>query len=196
MAGRAKWDAWSAASQKYGTRVEAAEQRYLVIAMDLGWKEGTLVSGPPEPQTSMDTSAEGSSEDIENSDTSPSSASGGGMGLSVSAMAPPPLDEQDAKTLHGLAISNNAAGLAAHLNAHPDISVDEFDEHVRPWCPCIYDCLTGWMLQGYTPLHLACDRGNSVAVELLLSRGADRSLQVSYVVFALVKCSSYIFLGS
>lgn len=185
MTSRAKWDAWSAANQSYGARGAEAEERYLGIARDLGWTEGALVSTPAEHETSVKPCAEGSSEDIWDSDTA-SSSGGGGLGLSVSAMAPPPLDEQDAKTLHGLAVSNNAAGLAAHLDAHPDTGVDEIDQHVRPCSfPHTYSCLTGWMLQGYTPLHLACDRGNSAAVELLLSRGADRSLKVSHIFFGM-----------
>lgn len=33
--------------------------------------------------------------------------------------------------------------------------------------------------QGYTALHLACDRGNLAVVELLLKHGADRTLKAS-----------------
>lgn len=34
--------------------------------------------------------------------------------------------------------------------------------------------------QGYTALHLACDRGNLAIVELLLKHGVDRTLKASY----------------
>jgi len=43
--------------------------------------------------------------------------------------------------------------------AQQNVDVNKFDEH------------------GYTPLHLACDRGNAAVVELLLSKGADHSLK-------------------
>ena len=33
-------------------------------------------------------------------------------------------------------------------------------------------------MKGFTPLHLACDRGNREAVQVLLRRGADCSVKV------------------
>jgi ankyrin repeat protein len=33
-------------------------------------------------------------------------------------------------------------------------------------------------LQGYTPLHLGCDRGNVAIVKLLLGNNADTSIRV------------------
>jgi len=79
----------------------------------------------------------------------------GGMGISVSTMAPPLLDEQDMKSLYGLALANDVSGLSLYLGAHPNVNINELDEH------------------GYTALHLACDRGNAAMVDFLLQRGAD-----------------------
>ena len=136
IAGRAKWDAWSAAGKAHENHREA-EKRYLEIASDFGWTEGVIHLTPRE-QSHSDVDRAGSSSeggwDFENSSEPGSShnqGGGGGMGPSVSAMAPPPLDEQDSKSLHGLAIANNISGLYSYLNAHPNIDVNEFDEHVR-----------------------------------------------------------------
>jgi len=158
MTGRAKWDAWSAAGKAHEGHGEEAEKRYLEIARDLGWTGGTSLPAPAE-QAHLYGNRVG---DYESSESKPDRGGGsgaGGMGTSVSAMAPPPLDEQDSKSLHGLAVTNNVSGLCSYLDAHPGIDINELDEH------------------GYTALHLACDRGNVAVVEQLLSRGADCSLK-------------------
>ncbi|KZP16837.1 ankyrin [Athelia psychrophila] len=157
MTGRAKWDAWSAAFQSYGTQSGEAEQRYLSIAGDLGWTESSGVTTTP--GVLVEDGSQGSEGDIWDKADAPSNHGAGGMGNSVSAVASAPLDERDAKTPHGMAVSNDVAGLEAYLNAHPEADLNELDEY------------------GYTPLHLACDRGNSGIVRTLLARGADRSLK-------------------
>lgn len=37
--------------------------------------------------------------------------------------------------------------------------------------------------QGYTPLHLACDRGNLITVDFLLAKGADPTIKVNLFYF-------------
>lgn len=192
MTERAKWDAWSAASKTHEDRKEA-EKRYLEIARGLGWTLG--VAAVP---TSVDQSRKQSDEttkfsddiwDFETNGSESNSGDGGnggvGMATSVSAMAPPPLDEQDAKSLHGLAVANNVLGLSSYLDACPGININNLDEHV---CTCLFPSLLPLfycsLLQGYTALHLACDRGNAAAVELLLRRGADWNLKVRKMIYA------------
>jgi len=164
---RAKWDAWSAAGKTHEDRGVEAEKRYLEIARDLGWTEGfPTIPGFAEQSHMQSEKTTGFSEDDWDDESSGLGSNhggnaGGGMAASVSAMAPPPLDKQDAKSLHGLALLNNIPDLTSYLEAHPGVDINEFDQH------------------GYTALHLACDRGNTAIVELLLRRGADCSLQDS-----------------
>jgi len=159
ITGRAKWDAWSAAGKARQNHKET-EQRYLEIARDLGWTEGIFHSAPTRSGGDGSSgSFEGSLDHESESGSSSSRGGSGGMGTYVSAMAPPPLDEQDSKSLHGLAVTNNVSGLYSYLDAHPDVDINQLDEH------------------GYTALHLACDRGNTAVVEHLLRRGADYSLK-------------------
>lgn len=124
MTGRAKWDAWSTASKIYSCG-EDAEARYLEIAHDLGWIEGTK----PEIKSQ---GSKTDQEDIwdDDNDTSPRRGPGasGGMGGFVSTMAPPPA--QDDHSIHGLAVSDDATGLSALLEQHPEINVNERDEYV------------------------------------------------------------------
>ncbi|KAF8971483.1 hypothetical protein BDZ97DRAFT_1786738, partial [Flammula alnicola] len=124
MTGRAKWDAWAAVGKKY-EQANEVEQRYLEIARSLGWTELAEVQPKKESKSSTD-------EDIWDSDNGSSSGGssrgdGGGLGVSVSSIAPPP------KVLDNT---------------------------------------------GYAPIHLACDRGNTEIVNLLLQRGADRNIKV------------------
>jgi len=141
MTGRAKWDAWSVAGKAHEDHGEEAEKRYLQLARDLGWTEGASLPAPAE-QAHLYGDKVG---DYGTSESRPSSGDGsgaGGMGTSVSAMVPPALDEQDSKSLHGLAVTNNVSGLCSYLDAHPSVDINKLDEH------------------GYTALHLACDRGS------------------------------------
>ncbi|KAJ7932493.1 ankyrin repeat-containing domain protein [Mycena leptocephala] len=150
--GRAKWDAWTAAGNTYSTKADA-EIRYLEIAQSLGWTEGVVL---PETTTASQ------SENIWDSDDDvkePTKRSGetGGFGSSVSSMARPE-DESDA-SLHGLAISNDLQGLVSLLQEDPDVNLDARDDF------------------GYTPLHLAADRGHLSIVQFLLEKGADRTIK-------------------
>ncbi|KAJ6575014.1 hypothetical protein B0H19DRAFT_934679, partial [Mycena capillaripes] len=152
--GRAKWDAWTAAGNIYSAKADA-ESRYLEIARGLGWTEGIVL---PE------TAPESESQDIWDSDdddvNQPSKSSGetGGFGTSVSSMARPE-DESDT-SLHGLAISDHLRGLVSLLQEDPNVDLNARDEF------------------GYTPLHLAADRGHSSVVQFLLENGADKTIKV------------------
>ncbi|KAF8168207.1 hypothetical protein B0H34DRAFT_684636 [Crassisporium funariophilum] len=152
MTGRAKWDAWIATGKKYD-QPQDAEKRYLDIARNLGWTETSEVPLKRSPELATD-------EDSLDDDTSSHSTSGAGssgMGLTVSSIAPPPMVTDN--SLHGLAISNDNAGLIALLDQRPETDLNARDEY------------------GYAPIHLACDRGNTDIVKSLLVRGADRHIK-------------------
>lgn len=123
LTGRAKWDAWNAAGEKY-EKGRDAESRYIEIARTLGWTEGA-----PEARPVVDTAANDDIwDDVVDEGASGSRSGGGGMGLSVSTMPVPP--KVDDRTIHGLAVSNDFAGLTALLVQHPETDLNELDEFV------------------------------------------------------------------
>ncbi|KAK0464919.1 acyl CoA binding protein-domain-containing protein [Desarmillaria tabescens] len=132
MTGRAKWDAWNASGKKWPT-AEQAEARYLELA------QTSLKPPKAEPKPDDD--------DIWDDDST-APKSGQGLGVAVSSMAGP-VEVVGDDDLHGLAVSNQIAKLAA---------LDEY---------------------GYTALHLAADRGNTAIVKILLDHGANAVLKDS-----------------
>ncbi|TFK30361.1 ankyrin [Coprinopsis marcescibilis] len=150
FAGRAKWDAWSQAGKIYKT-CQDAESRYIKIASGFGWTEGTVIAKTPGKSTGP--SAE---EDIWDSDSEAERSSGGdGLGLFVSTMSRP--EEASDSSLHGAAVQGDVARVKQLLkNSGQD--VNKFND------------------DGYTPLHLASDRGHLEIVKLLLATGADRNI--------------------
>lgn len=156
MTGRAKWDAWKAASDAYESNNQAAAERYRAIAQELGWKPGSTPSSAPGKQSE---DGDGDGRVRNDSAGSRSSGGGGGMGTSVSLLVNPDLDLGEAQTLHGLAIAGDAKKLMAFLLVNPAVDINARDE---------FD---------YTALHLACDRGNLPVVQALLSKGGDPLLK-------------------
>ncbi|KII93871.1 hypothetical protein PLICRDRAFT_36092 [Plicaturopsis crispa FD-325 SS-3] len=159
MTARAKWDAWNHAGTVYGENPVNAEARYLHIARSLGWVRGARSVDRGKGKADTGDADDGLPDDWETRETP--TTGGDGMAISVSAMAPPSVDAEDAFTIHGLAISDNddADVLASFLDAHAGTNVDALDE------------------SGYTPLHMAADRGNAKIVALLLNRGADPGIK-------------------
>jgi len=155
MTARAKWDAWARAGKGY-EQPEEVEKRYLEIARTLGWTEQTKLDAKEDstPPTSSNY------DDLWDEDGGPSSktsGAGGGMGLSVSSMVPPPKVVDS--SIHGLALADDISGLTTLLDRYPETDLNALDEF------------------GYAPIHLACDRGNVEIVKLLLTRGADRNIK-------------------
>ena len=119
MTGRAKWDAWAAAGNRYNAAVDA-ENRYLEIARNLGWSES--VGNEQKPPTDVDL------EHLSDEDDVPANASSAGLGLSVSRMARP--DVPADKSLHGLVLACDVPGLLSLLDGHSNLDLNALDEYV------------------------------------------------------------------
>ncbi|CDO73499.1 hypothetical protein BN946_scf185013.g134 [Trametes cinnabarina] len=158
--GKAKWDAWRSAGETYRGRLEDAEGRYLEIARSLGWTEGRAVEH--QAISSPTTEGEGERGDMDDiwdteAETARFKGEKGAMGHITSTLVVEP--QQLASALSNLAIAGNAPTLLVYLDAHPDVDVNARDEN------------------GYTPLHLAADRGHAEIVRILLERGADKDMK-------------------
>jgi len=156
MTGRAKWDAWQVAGQTHQDRPSDAEKRYLEIAHKLGWEE-SAVQTSAEPALSNKGKEKATEDDIWDSDSERGSSGGGGGMVVVSSMrAPTPVEDE---TLHGLALSGDVGKLETFIGSHSALDLNARDEY------------------GYTALHLACDRGNTTTVQLLVRKGADVTIK-------------------
>ncbi|EJD55375.1 ankyrin [Auricularia subglabra TFB-10046 SS5] len=154
MTGRAKWDAWAALPTGSADEYRA---RYVAKARELGW-DGALGT---DKDTNSATSKESDDDPIDwDTDDHPRKAGdAGGMGLSVSTMSPNgDSAAADNNTLHSCIQAGDIEQVKALL-ASPGVQVNATDEF------------------GFTPLHLAADRGHEPIVALLLERGADANIR-------------------
>ncbi|EIN14147.1 ankyrin [Punctularia strigosozonata HHB-11173 SS5] len=158
FAGRAKWDSWKETGAKYASESDV-EQRYIDLARQLGWIDGTPLThgeGSEESEEEEEPSAEELLARESDSEENVASDMGKVMSTIVSS------EEEaspDLHSLHGLALNGDQGLLEEYLHANPDINVNERDEH------------------GYSALHLACDRGHAGVVRLLLAHGASKDLK-------------------
>ncbi|WRT68912.1 uncharacterized protein IL334_005894 [Kwoniella shivajii] len=152
---RAKYDAWVAQLSKYASAgengINAARDRYVVIAKEIGW------SGDNDDDEEVD---------LENLDTEPSAIrkdKGKSQqdnpigGVKVSVMSEEGEQGDTNSPLHDAVIANRLEEVRALIKKGYIINdKDEF---------------------GYTPLHLAADRGHAEMTSLLLLLGADRDVK-------------------
>lgn len=179
-----KWDAWKQAESAYGEKDQVAEERYLQLAKDLGWVEGVALVDTSEASSTA-RSGDGENEDDIWDDEETSKrykSSGGGMGNTLSTMAAGEEDGRREDSPHQFAISGDTEGLKALLQSHAEIDLNAVDEYVMHQSPHLEQTLR--FMQGYTPLHLASDRGHLPVVELLLASNVDLSIKVRHLPVA------------
>ncbi|WVQ93346.1 hypothetical protein IAU59_000414 [Kwoniella sp. CBS 9459] len=158
-ASRAKYDAWSAQYQKYAatgaTGLNNARDRYVTIAKSAGW------------DGHVDHDSDDDEVDLENLDDPAALGEGlqskkgdNGMGgVKVSVMSEGLVGQETTSSpIHDAVVARSIKHIQQILDRDRD-SVNRKDEY------------------GYTPLHLAADRGYPDIVEILLKRGADRRLK-------------------
>jgi hypothetical protein len=124
MSGRAKWDAWKSAAETYEGHPSEAEHRYMDVARNLGWKEGVPAAVTDETEERVE------------------GGSGSGMGVSVSVISSPQLDEEAATGLHAYAIRDDVAAMSAFLQAGEGLDIDARDEYVSKasfFLVCFFD---------------------------------------------------------
>ncbi|OCF60273.1 hypothetical protein L486_02953 [Kwoniella mangroviensis CBS 10435] len=149
---RAKYDAWAAQYTKYSSKgdegKQLAQQRYIEIALQIGWSNN--VPNDEEDDVDLENLDD---EPIRNKDDNPIG------GVKVSVMSGD-MDEDDHDThpLH-LAVSENEVPKVESL-----LKQDKSLVHLRDEF-------------GYTPLHLAADRGHIEMTKLLLRHGADKEAE-------------------
>ncbi|KAF8344221.1 ankyrin repeat-containing domain protein [Cantharellus anzutake] len=163
--GSAKWDAWDKAGKHYeGKPIEEVEKRYIKIAEEQGF---TIIptaqadSTIPPSEGTDDIDLENLSDDsdheprISYSKKGKASTEGEGLGVFVSTFDQTD-DDGDGQpdSIHSYALEGNIDKLKALLDSEY-VDINGKDEN------------------GYSALHLACDRGQLEAVKLLLANGAD-----------------------
>lgn len=134
MTGRAKWDAWASVGKTYATASDA-ENRYLELARELGWKEGSgsKVSTTEDGMNKTSKTKEGEESiwDDDDPDAPVKKRSGGGMGNKVSTLVVEDEAERQEGNLHSVVLSGDQKQLEDFLQSHPEIDLDQVDEFVR-----------------------------------------------------------------
>lgn len=129
---RAKYDAWSSAGEEYKQKgKEAAERRYVAIAIELGWHPGEASQGNESGAEGTKASEEPSAEELLERDSADEERKdeAGGLGNAVSTMGTE-LGVGDEDSLHGFAIQGDLLKLSIRLGQHPATDINSLDEYV------------------------------------------------------------------
>ncbi|WVF65700.1 hypothetical protein IAT40_000431 [Kwoniella sp. CBS 6097] len=161
-ASRAKYDAWSTQHHKYSstagdTGLHEARTRYVMIANSVGW-HGRIGEDSDDDEVDL----ENLDDPVEPKEVADSRKvcdnAMGGVKVSVMSNGDGDVPQQLSSPIHDAVVARSNAQIQQIL-ARDRSSVNTKDEY------------------GYTPLHLAADRGYPEIVEILLDHGADMTLQ-------------------
>ncbi|BGP16793.1 hypothetical protein JCM10213_002187 [Rhodosporidiobolus nylandii] len=144
---RAKHDAWTATGREYEADSDGGKERARRDYQDEARKLGWAGAGGEEEGERAEPPAATKEEKKERM-------------VAVSTLESGFVDDAPPSQLHELAIAGDASALEAFLAGEGKAAgLDERDSY------------------GYAALHLAVDRGNLAAAQVLLTAGADKSLQ-------------------
>ncbi|POY75698.1 hypothetical protein BMF94_1321 [Rhodotorula taiwanensis] len=154
--GRAKWDAWDRQGAEEGMDAAAAQAAYVELARDRF--DFRIDNDDDDDSMQRGGGAKSGSTESVQRKRQPKKE----QMVGVSMMADDFVDEAPLSRIHELALEGDATALEAFLARNSSSTTT--DLNVRD-------------SYGYTPLHLATDRGQTEAVKVLLGAGADRSLK-------------------
>jgi len=155
ITGRAKWDSWKSTGNKHAGKEAEAQERYVSIAASCGWVQGETVNEACVQALEEEPSAE----ELLSRETPERNSDEAGIGAVVSTVSMEDEGIDDEETLHGLAIVGDPTKMKQFLKDNSDANLNVVDEY------------------GYTPVHLASDRGHAKVVDILLEHGANISLK-------------------
>lgn len=146
------------------------------------------MTAPPQPSVVSDEiDLDNLDDEDEPTSVGASSGRGGGFGVKVSSLERDPASSTSQTvpedSIHEFAISGDLEKLRSTIQKGVDINMkDEYvSERKMDFLYAMIDMLL--KSQGFTPLHLACDRGQVEVVRVLLDSGARKDIKVGGALF-------------
>ncbi|KAM0789485.1 hypothetical protein ACM66B_000305 [Microbotryomycetes sp. NB124-2] len=151
--GRAKYDAWMKLGSELAGQRDSDVYGMQESAQELYIDMARQLGWRHEPEDDVS-----GTETVAQTDSAPKPRNQGMKGVSL--MATEEVDDQaPVSRIHELAIEGDAQAIQSYLNESTSVDINELD------------------LYGFSPLHLATDRGHIEAVRVLLKAGANPDIK-------------------